>query len=157
MAAEFPIFEVLKRHGVPFVIVGGHAVNFHGFTRATENTDVVWIRSPEAESALELALAEMEAVYIGKEIDPATGIERTYPVSISFIRSHHLMMLCTKFGFFDLFTYVPGHPHLDVMQWYETSVPAGGYRYCSLQWLRKMKSEAGRSKDLTDLEQLPKD
>jgi len=27
---EFELFALLRRHGVPFVIVGGHAVNFHG-------------------------------------------------------------------------------------------------------------------------------
>jgi peptidoglycan/xylan/chitin deacetylase (PgdA/CDA1 family) len=38
MTPEFHVFDVLQRHGVPFVVVGGHAVNFHGFIRATEDT-----------------------------------------------------------------------------------------------------------------------
>jgi hypothetical protein len=49
MTPDFRLFDVLSRHGVPFVVVGGHAVNFHGFIRATEDTDVLWIRSPAAE------------------------------------------------------------------------------------------------------------
>jgi hypothetical protein len=30
-----------------------HAVNFHGFVRVTEDTDVVWIRSAENEKYLQ--------------------------------------------------------------------------------------------------------
>jgi hypothetical protein len=49
MAPDFRVFEVLARHGVPFLVIGGHAVSFHGYVRATEDTDIVWMRSPEAE------------------------------------------------------------------------------------------------------------
>ena len=90
------LFDALRRHAVPFVVIGGHAVNLHGYRRATEDTDVVWLRSPEAERALLPALIEVDARYIGKDIDPATGIERTYPVSLPFIRANRLMMLWTK-------------------------------------------------------------
>ena len=48
MTPDFHLFDVLTRHGVPFVVVGGHAVNFHGFIRGTEDTDVLWVRSPAA-------------------------------------------------------------------------------------------------------------
>lgn len=71
MTPEFQLFDVLTRHGVPFVVMGGHAVNFHGFVRATEDTDVLWIRSPAAEENLLRALDELAAEYIGNEIDPA--------------------------------------------------------------------------------------
>lgn len=39
MMNEFPLLETLARHGVPFVIIGGHAVNFHGSLRASEDVD----------------------------------------------------------------------------------------------------------------------
>jgi hypothetical protein len=96
MTPDFQLFEVLTRHGVPFVVVGGHAVNFHGFIRGTEDTDVLWIRSPAAEASLLEALEKLVAEYIGNEIDPATGIERTHPVTEAFIRAERLMMLCTR-------------------------------------------------------------
>jgi hypothetical protein len=73
------IFQTLLRHGVPFVIVGGHAVILHGYGRSTEDADVVWLRSTESEVALESALREIDACYIGKEIDPTTGIETLHP------------------------------------------------------------------------------
>jgi hypothetical protein len=155
MTPDFHLLEVLSRHGVPFVVVGGHAVNFHGFIRATEDTDVLWIRSPAAEASLLRALEEIAAAYIGADIDPATGIERTHPVTASFVRSERLMMLCTTGGFLDLFDYVPGYPAVPVATVWETAVQLDGIRFASLDWLRKLKRAAGRPKDLLDLENLP--
>jgi hypothetical protein len=155
MAPDFHLFEVMRRHGVPFVIVGGHAVNYHGYRRATEDADAVWFRSSESERTLLAVLTEIRAMYIGNEIDPATRIERTYPVTMSFIQSTHLMMLWTNHGFLDLFDYIPGFPLEDVEQLLASSVEADGFRYVSLSWLRKLKQQAGRTKDLLDLENLP--
>ncbi|MGD0461116.1 MAG: hypothetical protein ABSB74_01380 [Tepidisphaeraceae bacterium] len=155
MPDELELFGVLQRHGVPFVIIGGHAVNFHGYGRATEDTDIVWHRSPEAERNMLLALTDMDARYIAKEIDPATGIERTYPVTLPFIQASRLMMLWTKYGFLDLFDYLPGLPHVDVRQLLTTSIEAGGVRYVSLPLLRQMKHASARTKDRLDLENLP--
>jgi hypothetical protein len=155
MTPEFRLFDVLVRHGVPFVVVGGHAVNFHGFIRATEDTDVLWIRSPAAEAGLLEALEELAAEYIADEIDPATGIERTHPVTAAFVRAQRLMMLCTTAGFLDLFDYVPGHPSVPVSTVWETAEELDGIRFASLEWLRRLKQAAGRPKDLLDLEHLP--
>ncbi len=155
MAPDFRVFEALSRHGVPFVVMGGHAVSFHGYVRGTEDTDVLWVRSPQSEAGLLLALDELEARYIGTEIDPATGIERTYPVTAAFVRSQQLMMLCTNAGFLDLFDYVPGHPGVAVAAVLESSAEAEGVRFISLEWLRRLKNAAGRPKDLLDLENLP--
>lgn len=154
MPPDFEAFAALQRHGVPFVIVGGHAVNRHGFARATEDSDAVWLRSSESEGRLLAALTELGAEYISSTIDPATGIERCYPVSLPFIQGHHLMMLFTKAGFLDLFDFIPGAPTENVDQLFMTSVEFGGFRFASLDWLRRMKSASGRSKDLTDLENL---
>lgn len=155
MAPDFRVFEILTGHGVPFLIIGGHAVSFHGYVRATEDTDVLWVRSPEAERGLLAALEELHAEYIGKEIDPATGIEQTHPVTAAFIRSQSLMMLCTSAGFLDLFDYVPGYPEQAVAALFESCREAEGLRFVSLEWLRRLKAAAGRPKDLLDLENLP--
>ncbi|HZL34112.1 MAG TPA: hypothetical protein VFC78_02305 [Tepidisphaeraceae bacterium] len=124
MSPDFQMLQVLTRRGVPFVIIGGHAVNFHGYRRATEDVDVVWLRSPRNEEFLFRALLEIEARYIGSEIDPATGIERTYPVTLDWIRASRLMMLFTKHGFLDLFDYIPGFPLDDATQLLAASVEA---------------------------------
>src|SRR4051812_45492108 len=97
----------LANAGLPFVVIGGHAVSFHGHIRATEDVDIVWLRSPESEPILESALRHINASWISDEIDPSTNIERLVPVSISYIRTHHLMMLVTDLGFLDIFDYLP--------------------------------------------------
>lgn len=33
----FHPFDVMARHNVPFVVIGAHAVSFHGYLRATED------------------------------------------------------------------------------------------------------------------------
>ena len=154
MAPDLRLLEVLARPGVRFVVIGGHAVNFHGSIRATEDTDILWIRSPGMETNLLSALEELDARFIGTEIDSITGIEQLHPVSASFVRSRRLMMLCTTAGFLDLFDYVPGIPDEPVTTVWETAVELDGVRFASLEWLRRMKRAAGRPKDLLDLENL---
>lgn len=149
------LLNVLSRHGVPFVVIGGHAVTIHGVLRTTEDTDCLWLRSAEAEANLLRALVELNASYIGAEIDPATGIERTHPVTAAFVRSQRLMMLCTSAGFLDLFDYVPGFPAEPVTTLWQTALEVDGIRYASLAWLRRLKQASGRPQDLLDLEQLP--
>jgi hypothetical protein len=153
----FHLLDVLSSHNVPFVVIGGHAVTYHGFVRATEDTDVVFQRTPESELSLLAALAEVNACWIGNEIDPDTGIERTFPVSLPYIRSTRMMMLVTDFGFLDLFDYIPGCPDEPVEQLFDTAVEQGVYKYASLRWLRAMKAAANRPQDQLDLENLPAD
>jgi hypothetical protein len=155
MSDDIQLLDALRNSGVPFIIVGGHAVNFHGFGRATEDTDIVWLRSPESEQALFRMLTEIDARYIGDDIDPSSGIERVYPITLTFIQSSPLMMLLTRYGFLDLFDYIPGLPNQDVRQLLASSVESKGLRYASLDWLRQMKAASGRTKDRLDLENLP--
>lgn len=153
--APFLLIDVLIKHDVPFVIIGGHAVAYHGYVRATEDTDVVFLRSADAETALYKALVELNARWIANEIDPATGIEYTYPVSPEYIRGTHLMMLLTDEGFLDIFDFIPGYPDELVEELLGSSHESAGRRFVSLKWLRRMKEAAGRPKDRLDLENLP--
>jgi len=153
--APFHLLDVLSNHNVPLVIIGGHAVTYHGYVRATEDTDVVFLRTPESEVALLSALEELKACWIGNELDPKTGIEKTYPVSLPYIRANRLMMLFTDFGFLDLFDFIPGLPQEPVEQLFDTAIECHGRKYVSLPWLRAMKTAANRPKDQIDLENLP--
>src|SRR4030095_13283958 len=40
-SADLNLLKALQRHGVPFVIIGGHAVRFHGIDRDTEDFGVL--------------------------------------------------------------------------------------------------------------------
>jgi hypothetical protein len=149
------VFQLLARAGVPFVIIGGHAVNFHGYVRTTEDTDIIFERSSASEAALLKALESIHACWISDERDPATGVESLVPVSPSYVRAEHLMMLTTDLGFLDLYDYIPGFPDVPVDEVFSDSVELDNLRFVSLRWLRKLKQAAGRHKDLDDLEHLP--
>jgi hypothetical protein len=151
----FLIIDAIASRKVPFVIIGGHAVNYHGYLRATEDTDIVVRRTPDVEQALLTALRQVNAHWIGDEIDPDTGIERTIPVSLEYIRATRLMMLVTDVGFLDIFDFIPGFPDETVERLFESAIDANGRKFVSLEWLRRMKQAAGRAKDQLDLENLP--
>jgi hypothetical protein len=150
------VLDHLCKYDVPLVVIGGYAVTFHGYVRATEDVDIVFVRSDSSELALLKALDEINACWIGNELDPATGIESLVRVNDAYIRSTRLMMLITDLGFLDIFDYVPGCPEVSVEELLSASVqhPAG-YRFASLKLLRQMKIASGRAKDLLDLEMLP--
>jgi hypothetical protein len=152
---ELAVFEVLTGYGVPFVIIGGHAVTFHGYVRTTEDADIIFQRTPETERKLLQALESIEACWISDEIDPETGIERLVPVSPAYLKGQHLMMLATKLGFLDIYDFVPGFPETNVDRLFADAVGLGDLRFVSLSWLRRLKEKADRHKDRDDLEHLP--
>jgi len=50
--APLRIFHILAQHQVPFLIIGGHAVNFHGYIRTTEDCDMIYLHDHKAEQQL---------------------------------------------------------------------------------------------------------
>jgi hypothetical protein len=149
------LLEVLKRHEVDFVVIGGHAVMSHGYIRTTEDLDIVFRRTVENECRLLNALQSIHAQWISDERDPATGLERLVPTSMSQLQSRHLLMLTTNCGFLDIYDYVPGFPDTNVDELWKDCLLVDGVRIVSLAWLRKLKRASGRHKDLDDLENLP--
>jgi hypothetical protein len=154
-ATPFEFLASLARARVPFVIIGGHAVNFHGYVRTTEDTDIIFHRTTASEAALLHALQSVRACWISNEKDLQTGLERLVPVTAAYLRSEHLMMLWTDAGFMDIYDFVPGFPDTPVQELFADSVVLDELRFVSLVWLRKLKARAGRHKDLDDLEHLP--
>lgn len=153
----FQLIDVLLKHNVPVVIIGGHAVTYHGYVRATEDVDVIFLRTGDSEKTLLAALTEVNSHWIADEIDPATGLERVFPVSMSYIQSSRLMMLTTELGYLDVFDFIPGFPSHSVSEVFDSAVETDGRKFASLAWLRKMKAATGRAKDQLDLENLPED
>jgi hypothetical protein len=153
--SPFPLIDVLRQHDVPFVIIGGLAVNFHGYIRATEDTDIVFARSAASEPRLLAALQQVHAYWIGDTIDPTTGMEYVHAVTEAYLRSTHLMMLGTDHGYLDIFDYVPGVPELTVTELIASAVPTDRGLFASLSDLRRMKQASRRAIDCIDLEKLP--
>ncbi len=159
MDVTFPnrLIDALCKHRVDFVVIGGLAVNYHGYVRATEDTDIVFLRTEENEVRLAAVLSSINASWISNEIDLATGIEQTFPVTLEFVRASSLMMLVTEFGFLDIFDFIPGLAQASVQELYDTADEYDGVRFSSLRWLRAMKQASNRSKDQEDLASLPQD
>ena len=158
-ASEFndplAILRLLVRAGVPFVIIGGHAVTFHGYVRTTEDADIVFQRTPATEASLLAALQSIHACWVSDERDRETGLARLIPVSSSYLCAQHLLMLSTDLGFLDVYDYIPGFPETAVAELFFDSVLVDELRFVSLCWLRKLKERAARHKDLDDLAHLP--
>jgi hypothetical protein len=153
--APFRLTDILRKHGVPFVIIGGHAVTYHGYVRTTEDVDIIFERTSESEESLLRALQELNARWIGDEIDPVSGLERVYEITAAFVRSTHLMMLETDVGFVDIFDFIPGYEDVPIHEVFRSSTPSPMGPVVSLSWLRRMKAVSGRMKDHFDLENLP--
>jgi hypothetical protein len=157
MEAETP-FQIVDRlvaRDVDCVIIGGHAVNYHGYIRATEDIDVVFRRTAASESALFLTLSEFEAFWIGDDVDPATNLERTYPITKDFINQHHVLMLGTSAGYIDLFDFLPGLPGDSMDDFFASAESCLGRKFASLDWLKRLKVASNRPQDRIDLDRLP--
>ena len=146
--------ELLAKSGVQFVIIGGHAVNFHGYVRATEDVDIIIQRTPESDELLFQVLTRVNAFWISNEIDPNTGIEKSVPLSCRYLQDNHLVMLGTDIGYLDVFDFIPGFPTTHVDQLFEDAVLLGSIKFVSLSWLKKMKTVSGRPIDKIDLANL---
>ncbi len=149
------LVDARQSGGVPVVIAGGHAVNFHGYLRATEDIDLIFRRVAGVDESLLRILGDWDAYWISDNIDPTTGLEITVPVSLDYIRSNHFLMLGTSAGYVDLFDFIPGLPDVSFDELFATAEVSGQRRFASLEWLKKMKRAAGRPQDQIDLEHLP--
>jgi hypothetical protein len=149
------IVDQLVDAGVRLVVIGGHAVNFHGYLRATEDVDIVFERTVASEQALTKVLQEAGAYWISDEIDPRTGVEKTIPVTIDYVHRTHLMMLGSEYGYVDLFDFVPGCPGQPLDDLFASATVLDRRPFVSLAWLKRMKRAANRPQDQIDLEHLP--
>jgi hypothetical protein len=153
-----PLLRALHERGIEHIVVGGFAVNAHGFIRVTKDLDIV--PSP-AEGNLE-RLAEM-LHDVGARIldtDDFTGEETPAdPTRTADLEMGGNFCLLTDLGRLDVMQWLSG---VDVDDPYgelnrdtvEGSVDGIPVRVCSLEHLRAMKRAAGRPQDLEDLRRL---
>lgn len=154
-AHPFDLVRHLVRRGISLVVIGGHAVNFHGHIRSTEDVDLIIKRTPAADRHLFDVLSDANAYWISNEIDASTGIEKTIPVTLDYVRETRLMMLGSDYGYLDLFDFVPGIPDQAVGELIDSAEVVDSIPFVSLDWLKRMKRAAGRPIDIIDLQHLP--
>jgi hypothetical protein len=149
------ILEELDSAGVEFLVIGGVAVGFHGYVRATKDVDIV--PAPDLENLAKLAgvLATLDAQLEGAD-DFADG-ELPDPLDPEALALGGNWVLRTRLGRFDIMQWI-GEDEL----WGRlspTTVEAeisGGLvvRMVGYEELIALKEDAGRPEDLIDLKRL---
>ncbi|WP_410004753.1 nucleotidyl transferase AbiEii/AbiGii toxin family protein [Aequorivita nionensis] len=133
-----------KKHGVKLIMVGGGAVNFHGYQRHSADVDF-WLE-PVAENFKKLILVFQE---MGFEIDdfPKKVKEQQQNISIKFTPSILNLEIITNFSVNKPFAKAfeeAVQVKKDGLEW----------RVLSFEDLIISKIKAGRPKDLLDIQEL---
>ena len=146
------LLQVLNRHGVEYVIVGGVAAVAHGSTLPTEDVDVTPARDRDNLDRLAAALRELGA-RLRTEREP-DGVE--FPCDGAFLSSLPTVLnLVTELGDVDLVIEPAGFSHgYDDLVEHAMVIDLGdGFstRVASLDDVIASKRAAGRTKDLAAL------
>lgn len=133
---------LLNRHGVDFLICGGHAVAFHGYPRLTKDIDLFIRPSPENAHRLFNALRDF-------------GFGNAGLPEESFAREGAVASLGVQPNQIDILTSIGGK-RADCIDWAGVAGRLDGIEvnFVTLEDLLAAKREAGRLKDLADLEEL---
>lgn len=149
------VFAALQATGVRYVVVGGVAVNLHGYQRFTKDIDLVIELAPEQASKILEALS-------------ALGYKPNIPVKLSdfadpairegWIRDKGMMVFQMYSdqarATIDIFVQYP--LDFDALWGEGTTIdlPGTSLRIASINHLIAMKRTAGRPQDLVDIEKL---
>jgi hypothetical protein len=146
MEPEFnpaPLLELLERHGVDFILIGGLAGILHGSSYPTFDLDIAYARATENLERLADALREADATLRGAPKDvPFILDARTLAAGQNFTFD-------TKFGKFDILGDPQGAPPYATLAGDSEAKQIEGFSVavCSIDHLIAMKESAGRTKD----------
>jgi hypothetical protein len=139
--------EVLDRHRVECIVVGGVAAVLQGVPISTLDTDILYRRTADNIDRLVVALRELEAIYrdpAGRRIEPdATRLAAG---------GHHL--LATRLGPLDVLATIGAQRTYEDLERHAARYALEGGMNVLLLELRAIietKEQAGRSKDLLAL------
>ena len=143
------LLEVLGRHGVDYVLIGGLAGALHGSPAATNDADICPARTPDNLSLLAAALVELEA-RIRTESEP-DGL--SFDRSPEFLATVELLNTTTAAGDLDISFAPTGTDGYDDLAERAVSFDIDETRVlvASLDDVIHSKRTAGRPKDLATL------
>ena len=139
--AEF--LRLLTAHGAEYLVVGGYAVSFHGYPRATVDLDI-WVRNSPS-NADKLAKALREFGFDVPELSPDLFLTRNRVVRMGVPPLRIEIMTSVSGVDFD-------SAYRDRVT---VTVSDVAVSFIGLKHLKENKLAAGRHKDLNDLEHLP--
>jgi predicted nucleotidyltransferase len=135
--------RLLNDHGVEYLLIGGYAVNYHGYPRATADMDV-WIALQPA-NAGRMVAALKEFGFDLPDLSPEL-----------FLRPWQIIRLGVPPVRIEIATTVSG---VDFAECYadrvEDTLDGVPVKLISLDQLKRNKKASGRHQDLADLERLP--
>lgn len=143
------IFDVLDRHGVRYVLIGGMAATLHGAAHITEDVDITPERTHENLERLSAALRALDARVRTHAVEGGLAFSH----DATSLASATVWNLVTSFGDLDI-SYVPsgtgGYDDL-VRDAIEIQVLGVTTTLASLADVVRSKEAAGRTKDLLAL------
>jgi hypothetical protein len=151
------MLEVLRRHQVRFVVIGGCASQLHGWAGQTEDLDITPQRHDSNLERLVLALRELRARIVDAELPP--GFELPGGIDVRLLRRMTSASFETALGRLDVVLTPDGTRGFDGLSRSAFRVRVGPsfVLYSSLEDVIASKRAAGRAKDhamLPLLEQL---
>lgn len=147
MALELPddfleFLKLLSDHHVEYLLIGGYAVGYYGYPRATGDMDI-WIACEERTAQ------QMVQVYRGFGL--VEGIEPSL-----FLNPRGILRMGVPPLRLEVTTFIDGVQFHDCYgRRLQTQVNGVQVNLISLEDLRINKAASGRNKDLDDLENLP--
>lgn len=153
-----PLLRALHERGIEHIVVGGFAVNAHGFIRVTKDLDIV--PSPTRENLEKLAamLRDLDARLLDTDDFERNEIPAD-PTDASSLEMGGNFCVLTDIGRLDVMQWLSGIEADDLYTEFDPDAVEGivggiPVRVCSLKHLRAMKRAAGRPQDLDDLKRL---
>lgn len=140
--------------GVEFLIIGGVAVGFHGYVRATKDVDIVPAPDPENLEKLARVLVALEAVIEGAE--EFENQELPDPLDPDALELGGNWVLRTRLGRFDVMQWIGDDALWEKLSPSAIQVDIGdlAVKVVSYDGLVALKEDAGRPEDLLDLQRL---
>lgn len=134
--------KLLNDHEVKYLLIGGYAVGYHGYVRATADLDV-WIQQDEG-NASRLIEALKAFGFEDPDLTVDTFLEKRQVIRMGVPPIRIEIQTSISGVFFD-----SCYKDKEVAEWEDITVPV-----ISLEKLKENKRASGRMKDLTDLEHL---
>ena len=140
----FEVIELFNRHNVQYMVVGGFAVNFHGYNRSTGDLDL-WVSNSDKN----LLLLKVAVDELGFELSENAMSELRKDQMVTFSNEDCVIELMTRLNISIEISFKEAFERAELR-----TLDNLVFRVISLADLKNEKSRSKRYKDLDDLSKL---